>query len=282
MLNQEKHEPMRILPFVPSRRLVIAALIVLAAFGPSCAQDGRFGPTSPEQAAEFVTKAEAELLESWIARERAGWVQSNFITEDTELMVAAASQATIELTVALAQQAAQFDGLELSDDLARKLKKLKLSLTLPAPADGELTAELAGIAASMESAYGRGEYCPESGECRDIGELSQLLSTSRDAEALLDAWRGWRTISPPIRADYQRFAELGNQGARELGFADLGAMWRSQYDMDPDAFAAELDRLWGPGEAPLRGAPLPRSRPPRRDLRRRRRPGGADPGTPAG
>ena len=38
--------------------------------------------------------------------------------------------------------------------------------------------------------------------------------------------------------------DLGNEGARELGFDDLGALWRSKYDMTPEAFAAELERLW--------------------------------------
>src|SRR6185437_1650952 len=52
------------------------------------------------------------------------------------------------------------------------------------------------------------------------------------------------TISPPMRADFQRFVELSNKGARELGLKDTGAMWRSKYDMPPDDFPKELDRLW--------------------------------------
>ena len=230
---------------VPPHRL-FAALPLFAALATAlllaCAP-GEATPTSRE-AADFVTGAEAELLQSWIDRERAAWVQQNFITYDTELLAAAASEKTIALTVRLAQEAARFDGLELDGDVARKLAKLKLSLVLPAPADPEKTRELAQIAAGMESAYGSGEYCPDGGECRDLGQLSEVMRSSRDAGELLDAWRGWRTVSPPMRTEYQRFAELGNQGASELGFADLGAMWRSKYDMDPDAFAAELDRLW--------------------------------------
>jgi peptidyl-dipeptidase A len=48
-----------------------------------------------------------------------------------------------------------------------------------------------------------------------------------------------------MRARYARLAELSNAGARELGFADAGAMWRSNYDMPPAEFSAELERLWG-------------------------------------
>jgi peptidyl-dipeptidase A len=121
---------------------------------------------------------------------------------------------------------------------------LKLSLTLPVPADPEESAELARLATSMNGRYGRGRSCGEDGECRSLGELSDVLATSRDPEELLAAWRGWRTISPPMRAEFKRYAELVNKAARELGFADFGAFWRSKYDMDPDDFAAELDRLW--------------------------------------
>jgi peptidyl-dipeptidase A len=39
--------------------------------------------------------------------------------------------------------------------------------------------------------------------------------------------------------------ELANEGARELGFADLGTMWRSNYDMTPQEFTQETSRLWG-------------------------------------
>jgi len=38
--------------------------------------------------------------------------------------------------------------------------------------------------------------------------------------------------------------ELGDQGAREMGYTDVGALWRSNYDMPPDQFAKQMDRLW--------------------------------------
>jgi peptidyl-dipeptidase A len=47
-----------------------------------------------------------------------------------------------------------------------------------------------------------------------------------------------------MRDDYAKLAALANEGSVGLGFKDTGALWRSNYDMDPDAFAAETDRLW--------------------------------------
>ncbi len=225
---------------------VLAAAAVVAAgwASPATATDSASPPTAAE-AQEFMEAVEAHLLELAVESERAGWVQSTYITGDTELLAARAYERLIAATVEAAQQATRFDGLKLPAELARKLAMLKLSLTLPAPSDAAERAELTRIAAGMESAYGRGRYCRAEDDCRDLGQLSRLMAESRDPAALLDAWVGWRTVSPPLRAEYRRFAELANKGARELGFADLGALWRSKYDMPPEEFLAEVDRLWG-------------------------------------
>ncbi|HET7747263.1 MAG TPA: M2 family metallopeptidase, partial [Vicinamibacteria bacterium] len=82
-------------------------------------------------------------------------------------------------------------------------------------------------------------------DCLDVNAITKIMAESRNPDELLDVWRGWHGISVDMKPRYQRFVELGNQGARELKFDDLGAMWRSAYDMPPDAFAAEVDRLWG-------------------------------------
>ena len=117
-------------------------------------------------------------------------------------------------------------------------------LTTPAPRDPRLQTELTELAAGLESDYGKGRYCPPGKDCQDLGDLSRTLAESRDYDALLEAWTGWRTVSPPMRERYTRFVGLANQGARDLGFADLGALWRSNYDLPPDEFAREVDRLW--------------------------------------
>lgn len=230
------------------RALAVALATVAGAAAASSAAEPAAPPTADEAKA-FVDAAEAELLKYWIWRERAGWVQSNFITMDTEILAAQANEATIEATMRLAREANRFDGLALEPTVARKLKLLKTALTLPAPSDAAKRAELTQIAAELEGMYGRGKYCPGPGsrlgsDCLDLEQLSNLLATSRDAAELEEAWRGWHETARPMREKYRRFVELANEGARELGFADLGALWRSKYDMPPDAFVAELDRIW--------------------------------------
>jgi peptidyl-dipeptidase A len=202
-------------------------------------------PTA-EEAVRFVADAEKRLEDLAIQSERAAWVQSNFITYDTERLASAAYEKLLAATAELAAEAARFDPRILPEDLSRKLLLLKISLPLAAPPDPPKQKELAEIATSMESMYGSGQYCPQgtAGDCLDLTALERIMAQSRDPDELLDTWRGWRTISPPIRPKYERFVELANEGARELGFADLGAMWRSGYDMPADHFAAEMNRLW--------------------------------------
>jgi peptidyl-dipeptidase A len=235
-----------------SRRISILgalALALTAVFmrpGPAAAADPQavFAPTAAE-AQKFVSEAEAQLLDLWIDAERASWVQSTFITHDTEILAAQANARRNAATAALAKQATRFDGLALPSDIARKLKLLKISLTLPAPSDPKENAKLAGIVAGMESAYSTGKYCPGAGApCVDLQEISDTMASSRDASALAEMWRGWHATAAGMRGDFARYVELANKGARELGFADTGAMWRSKYDMPPDDFAREVDRLW--------------------------------------
>ena len=198
-----------------------------------------------EEARAFVDDAEARLLEVWIDAARAGWVQSNFITDDTTAIAASAQTVLIGATMELATEAARFDGVALPEETRRKLLLLKTSMGLAAPADPALQAELAGITTSMESTYGRGVYCPGDGEdCLDLPQMERMVAESRDTDELLDLWTGWRTISPPLRSPYVRFTELANAGARDLGFTDLGELWRAGYDMPPDQFTVELERLW--------------------------------------
>jgi peptidyl-dipeptidase A len=204
------------------------------------------GKGTPAEAEKFISDAEAKLFDLNIKYSRADWVKSVFITDDTEALSAEANKQVIAATTEFAEQAKRFDGLDLPYDVARKTKLLKLSLVLPAPRDAAEREELTKLAASLEGDYGKGKYCPEGdkGKCLGIDELGVTMANSRSPEELKQTWLGWHQISPPYRKNYERFVELSNKGARELGFKDTGAMWRSKYDMEPDAFAAEMERLW--------------------------------------
>jgi peptidyl-dipeptidase A len=209
-------------------------------------KSGASGKPSVEEARAFIDAAETRLLGLWIKSGRASWVQENFITDDTETMAAQADEAVKSTTAQLANEAKRFDGMQLPPDVARKMKLLKLSVDIPAPRDPKLAAELSQINASLQSDYGKGKWCPDgpSGKCLELPEIEKVIDTSRDPQELRAAWAGWHAVGAPMRDRYTRMTVLANDGARELGFADVGAMWRSNYDMSPEEFRAEVERLW--------------------------------------
>src|SRR5499427_393031 len=201
-------------------------------------------PPTLAEAQDFMNKAEARLSDLYVKVQRATWLQENFITDDTEAIAVEALDETTAVTTELVEQAKRFQGLKMPEDLARKFLLLRLSLVAPAPKDPALRKEMTTINVALDSEYGKGKYCRKNGECLDINAIEKIMATSRNPEELKEVWTGWHTISPPMRQRYARFAELSNEGSREIGFKDTGAMWRAGYDMTPEEFSADLERLW--------------------------------------
>ena len=201
-------------------------------------------PTVAE-AREFVAAANAHLKQRAPYDNAAYWIAATYINEDSQLLASRATEEALAWRSAQVEAAKRFGDLDLPEDVARGLMLLRLGTAMPAPSDAAKREELAKIAARMEATYGAGKYCPGGDrQCLSLGDLEDVINNSRDPDELLEAWTGWRTISAPMRADYQRFVELVNEGARELGFANLGELWKAGYDMQPDAFEAETERLW--------------------------------------
>lgn len=194
--------------------------------------------------AEFLAAVEQEKTELGIEEARAAWINQNFITDDTSLLSAKASQKMTEANVRFAIEAAKFDDVEVTADQRRKLQKLKQSIVLPAPQDSQKSARLAKLATDMNSMYGKGSYTTAQGETLNLGEMSKIIAHSRNYDELLDIWQGWRKISVPMKPLYEEQVTLANEGAQALGYQDLGAMWRSNYDMPADEFSQELDKQW--------------------------------------
>jgi peptidyl-dipeptidase A len=209
---------------------------------------GQTGPATVEEAQAFVRQLDTDLRKLWMARDRTSWVNMNFITDDTDVVASSAEEVSMEYLSRKIREARRFEGLKLPDDVARQLMLLKLAGT-PAPDNVKERAELASELTTMSSLYGKGKYCPQRLQssktpCLALGELQDIIEKSRKYDELLDAWTGWHAIAPPIKPHFERYVTLANKGAQEIGFADLGQQWRSGYDMAPDQFEAETERLW--------------------------------------
>src|SRR5438270_9225667 len=235
------------------------------------------GAATVAEAQAFMKKAEDQLEDLNVRASRASWVQENFITDDTEAMSAQANERLTAVVTQLALDARRFDGLKMPPELARNFLLLKLSLTAPAPNNDAERKELTELASKLDGMYGKGKYCKPAAagasssgtqaagaaanektagatssgtaadakqKCLSLNDLSRIMATSTNPDELLDAWVGWHKVSVPMKDKYARFVKLSNQGAKELGFQDTGAMWRGNYDMTPEQFSAEMERLW--------------------------------------
>ncbi len=173
------------------------------------------------------------------------WVYETYITEDTELLTAKMDAAAIAAALRIAKESRRYSKVSGPPVLKRKLELLRLTQTVMTPSNPAEGDELTRLLASMRSAYGRGK-CRLSGRegLLDINALSRIMARSRDPDELRAAWVGWHAIARPMRPEFERFVELANRGAREVEFADMGQMWRSGYDMPPEAFVREVHRLW--------------------------------------
>ncbi len=221
-------------------------------------------PTSPatvQQAREFLEEAENKIEELNEYAARVYWVNANFVTDDTNWLASKVGAEGALLSTNLANRAKRFNGLSLPADMARKMDGLKRGSNFPAPDKDGAAEDLSTLMTKLDSTYAVGKFVfdekaktvspfvegaelTKNQRALTLGEASDIIATSRDPETLKAIWEGWRMISKPMKDDYAKMVEIVNEGARELGFADTGALWRSGYDMPADDFVKEADRLF--------------------------------------
>ncbi|MDP1738608.1 MAG: M2 family metallopeptidase [Caulobacter sp.] len=226
-----------------------AALAIVAGFGGVVAVAQAQTPAaaapvpSAAEAKAFVERAEADLARLSQYVNRASWVRATYITEDTQWLEAKAGAEITDLATKLAIEAARFDKTDADPVTRRKLDILKRALVAPAPQRPGAADEMATIASRLDSTYSTGKFT-YNGKVLTLNDAEDILAASTDPAELRAVWEGWHSISPVMRSDYAQLVALSNEGSVGMGYADTGALWRSGYDMDPDAFALETDRLW--------------------------------------
>jgi peptidyl-dipeptidase A len=235
-----------------NRNIIVRAALALSVTTLLVSCNGSKDPTTKPKvdAPTFVSGVNKDLVELYKEGNAAGWTQATYITADTQYLNAKATERYLEYFSRKADEAKAFKGENLDPSTARSIELIKLGVSAPAPSDPAKRAELATLGAELEAMYGEGKYCPpgvdhnKEGACKNLDELSDIIATSRNYQALTDAWTQWHTISRPMRPKYQRFVELANEGAKELGYDDVGVLWRSRYDMSAADFQKEAARLY--------------------------------------
>jgi peptidyl-dipeptidase A len=229
-------------------RHLFAACAVAALAGcatPAAPPSAAAGPPTltAAEAKAFVDKAEADLKEISLYTSRVSWVRATYINEDTDWLSARADAQYAEMESRLAVEAARFNGVEVDPVTRRKLTVLQRGITQPAPQRPGAAKEIADLSTKLDSIYSTGKF-QHGGKAITLTDAEEILAKARDPAELKAVYEGWRTVSPPMKPLYTEMTALMNEGARDLGHKDAGALWRSDYDMPPDAFAAKTDQLW--------------------------------------
>tara|TARA_R100001244_G_scaffold96522_7_gene72321 strand:+ start:18147 stop:19985 length:1839 start_codon:yes stop_codon:yes gene_type:complete len=228
--------------------IAIATMVIappaLAKHHEQDAMEDSAAPTAAD-ARKFVEETEAKLYDFSIDAGRTYWINSTYITDDTDALAAKVGAEGTTMSVQAALEAARFNDVEgLDAATRRKLDKLRGGIVLPAPTTEGAATELNEIATKLNSAYGKGKGTLN-GEPINGSDIEAAMGTNRNPDELKEMWASWHTnVGAPMKDDYARMVEIANEGARELGFADVGAMWRSGYDMPADDFAKLTDKLW--------------------------------------
>jgi len=233
--------------------VAIASTLAAACLLASCGGPKGVTPPPKLEATAFVAQVNTDLVELAKEGNAAGWTQQTYITPDTQYLNARVTDRLLEYFSRTAAAAAKYDKAKdkLDPSTERSLLLIKLGVSAPAPSDPAKRAELANLTTELDAMYGEGKYCPpgtnkdgKKTDCKNIDELSETIAKSRNYADLTEAWVGWHSIAKPMRPKYQRFVELANEGAKELGFDDVGVLWRARYDMPVEDFEKEGDRLY--------------------------------------
>ena len=193
---------------------------------------------------DFLNNIEEENKNDGPVIYSASWISSNFITYDSQKVIADYGTRYTLKSLERSREASAFDDVSTSAENRRMLNILKSSFVMPPPLNEELASELSSITTSLEAMYGSGEHCYEDGSCYDLEAFESIIDNSRDPEELLKAWQGWHEIGKPMKSMYMRMVDIGNQGSKDLGYQGLSDLWFSKYDMPADEFLNETDRVW--------------------------------------
>jgi peptidyl-dipeptidase A len=225
-----------------SIRLLTAMTALMAALSAFIGGAWAQSPTAKDAEA-FIAKVEADLVPLNEYSTRVAWIGNTFITEDTMWLRAKVRAEMSKLQVDNAKQAATFDRVAVDPVIRRKLDILKQHLTMPAPGSSITAQQMAKLSVEIAALYSTGKVTYRD-KALTLDEIDDLMKSSRDPAELKTLWEGWHAISRPMLNDYAILVSLANLGARQLGHHDTSVLWRSWYDMPPDAFAAAVERLW--------------------------------------
>ena len=225
--------------------LALVSLLAAPAVSQTAPAATASGAPTAAEAQAFLDRVQKEYTEFNLTASRVAWINATYITDDTDALAAEYGARGTEMAVRYALEAAKYQKAPgLSAEQKRQLDMLRSAITLPAPTTPGAARDLSALSTRIGSMYGKGRGTRD-GKPISGSDIEAAMGESRDPDELKEMWVSWHDqVGAPMRGDYAKIVAIANEGANELGFADVGTMWRSAYDMPPEDFARLTDRLW--------------------------------------
>ncbi|KTE02709.1 peptidyl-dipeptidase [Sphingopyxis sp. H038] len=224
----------------------LSLALSLAVATPAFAQTAPTAAPTAADADAFIASVEKDLFDYTVEASQVNWVNSTYLTEDTDAMASRINAVGTEKSVKYALEAAKYKDVGgLSADTKRKLDILRTGIVLPAPTTPGAATELNTIATDLQSQYGKGRGTLNGKEISGSDIEAAMGDLKHTPAQFAEMWTSWHDkVGAPMKDDYAKLVGIANAGAKELGFADTGAMWRSGYDMPPEEFAKVTEKIW--------------------------------------
>ncbi|MDR7062183.1 MULTISPECIES: M2 family metallopeptidase [unclassified Sphingopyxis] len=224
----------------------LSLALSLAVATPAFAQTAPTAAPTAADADAFIASVEKDLFDYTVEASQVNWVNSTYLTEDTDAMASRINAVGTEKSVKYALEAAKYKDVGgLSADTKRKLDILRTGIVLPAPTTPGAATELNTIATDLQSQYGKGRGTLDGKEISGSDIEAAMGDLKHTPAQFAEMWTSWHDkVGAPMKDDYAKLVGIANAGAKELGFADTGAMWRSGYDMPPEEFAKVTEKIW--------------------------------------
>jgi len=224
----------------------LSLALSLAVATPALAQAAPVAAPTAADADAFIASVEKDLFDYTVEASEVNWVNATYITDDTDAMAARINAVGTEKSVKYALEAAKYMSAPgLNPDTRRKLDILRTGIVLPAPTTAGAATELNKIATDLQSQYGKGRGTLDGKEISGSDIEAEMGNLQHTPAEFAEMWTSWHNnVGAPMKDDYAKMVSIANDGAKELGFADTGAMWRSGYDMPPEEFAKVTEKIW--------------------------------------
>jgi len=193
----------------------------------------------------FLVRADELLREVWSNQRRAEWVNDAYRSEDTIALENRAKSELFRVGRELGVEASNLLDSDLPKLSQRRLELLRSSFSTSSHLEPVKQQEFVALQRQLEEFYRNRTFCLEGAvDCLDSAGIKEAFRDSQNTDKLIELWREWRRELPSLRNTFERYVELTNEAAIELGYRNANEASVSFSGMPVENFESGREHLW--------------------------------------